>query len=155
MSNPAASRSNATKDASAPMIGALLRLPHEVVMGRLLEAVHRSGFDLTPTELGVFLYPGPDGRRPIELARQCGMSRQAMNYVLAGLERRGYVERHAARGGGPRTVRLTARGRKLIAPLRPCVAEIEREWAAQLGTRRFAALRETLFELSKQLGKLD
>jgi len=46
------------------MIGSLLRLPHEVVVTRMLAALDSSGFDITVTELGVFLYPGPDGRRP-------------------------------------------------------------------------------------------
>ena len=82
------------------MIGSLLRLPHEVIVARMLAALNAKGFDISPTELGVFLYPGPEGRRPIELARQCHMTRQAMNYVLAGLERRGYIERHTGASRG-------------------------------------------------------
>ncbi|MGE5114883.1 MAG: MarR family winged helix-turn-helix transcriptional regulator [Betaproteobacteria bacterium] len=136
------------------MVGTLLRLPHEVVTARMLAALQSQGFDLSPTELGVFLYPGPDGRRPIDLARQCNMSRQAMNYVLAGLERRGYLERHAGPGSAGRVVRLTARGRATIAPIRSCVAGIEREWAEHLGAERFDALRTTLRELATWLGKL-
>ena len=137
------------------MIGVLLRLPHEVVVARMLAALNDGGFDLSASELGVFLYPGPDGRRPIDLARQCNVSRQAMNYVLAGLERRGYVERRARRGAAARMVRLTGRGRTMIPVIRHCVAAIEREWAAHLGSRRFAVLRETLDNLSHWLGKLD
>ncbi|TAL70386.1 MAG: hypothetical protein EPN79_05825, partial [Burkholderiaceae bacterium] len=45
-----------------PMIGSLLRLPHEVVTARILATLQSHGFDITPTELGVCLYPGPDGR---------------------------------------------------------------------------------------------
>src|SRR2546426_11710077 len=102
--------SNAKKTASrkparqtiTPMIGSLLRLPHEVVLLRMLAALKANGFDITQTELGVFLYPGPEGRRPVDLARQCNMSRQAMNYVLAGLEHRGYIQRQArARSAAP------------------------------------------------------
>jgi len=137
------------------MIGSLLRLPHEVVMARILAALASHGFDITPTELGVFLYPGPEGRRPVELARQCNMTRQAMNYVLVGLERRGYIERHAGPSSAARVVRLTARGWEMVAPIRSCVAEIEREWAAHLGAQRFKALRETLHDLALCLGKLS
>jgi DNA-binding MarR family transcriptional regulator len=136
------------------MIGSLLRLPHEVIMARMLAALRGSGFDLTPTELGVFLYPGPDGRRPIDLARQCNMTRQAMNYVLAALERRGYIKRDAESGVAARVVRLTARGWEVVAQIRGCVASIEREWASHLGAQRFKALRETLRELAAWLGKL-
>src|SRR5947207_5354310 len=98
------------QQAVTPMIGSLLRLPHEVVVARILAALNTHGFDITTTELGVLLYPGPDGRRPIDLARQCNMTRQAMNYVLAGLERRGYIQRHAGPGSTARVVRLTERG---------------------------------------------
>ena len=138
-----------------PMIGALLRLPHEAVVARMQAALDSHGFDLTPTELGVFLYPGPDGRRPADLARQCNMSRQAMNYVLAGLEARGYVERRDGNGSGSRVVRITERGRKAGALLRRTVVDVEREWAGHLGAARFAALRLTLRDLAAWLGKLD
>lgn len=137
------------------MIGSLLRLPHEVVTARILAMLQSHGLDITPTELGVFLYPGPEGRRPAELARQCHMTRQAMNYVLAGLERRGYIERQADPGSSGRVVRMTAEAWEMVAPVRNCVAEIEREWAEHLGAQRFNALRETLHDLALWLGKLD
>jgi DNA-binding MarR family transcriptional regulator len=148
-------RSRPTRPALTPKIGVLLRLPHEVVTARMLSVLADKGFDVTPTELGVFLYPGPDGRRPIDLARQCHMTRQAMNYVLAGLEQRGYIERQADPGTAARVVRLTARGREMIKPIRSCVAEVEREWAAHLGVQRFKALRDTLHDLALWLGKLS
>ena len=137
-----------------PMIGALLRFPHEIVLARILAALADAGFDLTPTELGVFLYPGPDGRRPSELARQCNATRQAMNYVLASLEERGYVDRRDGAGGVQRVVRLTGRGWEALAVIRRSVTALEKEWSERLGARRFEALRETLRELSVSLGKL-
>jgi DNA-binding MarR family transcriptional regulator len=142
------------QQAITPMIGSLLRLPHEVVLLRMLAALKANGFDITQTELGVFLYPGPEGRRPVDLARKCNMSRQAMNYVLAGLERRGYIERQAGASSAARVVRMTDRGWEMVAPIRSCLAEIEQEWAAHLGSQRFAALRKTLHDLSLWLGKL-
>jgi DNA-binding MarR family transcriptional regulator len=136
------------------MIGSLLRLPHEVVMDRMLAALDSAGFDISATELSVFLYPGPEGRRPADLARQCNMTRQAMNYVLTGLERREYIERQAS-AGGTTLVRLTSKGWATVDPIRACVAEIEQNWTAHLGARRFEALRETLHELALHLGKLS
>lgn len=147
-------RSRPARPALTPLIGSLLRLPHEAVTVRMLSVLTGKGFDITPTELGVFLYPGPDGRRPIDLARQCHMTRQAMNYVLAGLERRGYIERQAGANNAARVVRLTARGWEMIEPIRTCVTEIEQEWAAHLGAQRFKALRDTLHDLALWLGKL-
>lgn len=142
------------RPALTPMIGSLLRLPHEVVTARMLAVLRDKGYDITPTELAVFLYPGPDGRRPADLARQCNMTRQAMNYVLAGLERRGYIERQAGPSAASRVVCLTARGWDMFEPIRSCVAEIEQEWAAHLGVQRFKALRDTLHDLALWLGKL-
>ena len=140
--------------AIVPLIGSLLRLPREVIVNRMLLAVHSHDFDITATELNVFMYPGPEGRRPADLARQCGMSRQAMNYVLSGLERRGFLERHSGTSATARLVRLTAKGWQVIKVMRRCVAEIEREWGRYLGERRFKALSETLRDLSQWLGKL-
>jgi DNA-binding MarR family transcriptional regulator len=103
----------------------------------------------------VFLYPGPEGRRPIDLARQCNMTRQAMNYVLAGLENRGYILRQAEPGAAARVVRMTDRGWTVFGQIRICIGEIEKEWAAHLGAERFLALRETLHDLALWLGKLN
>ena len=136
------------------MIGVLLRFPHEVVMTRMLAALNEHGHDVSPTELRVLLYPGPDGRRPIDLARQCDMTRQAMNYVLSSLESRGYIERSAAAANAS-VVRLTERGWQLVPVIRTCIATIETEWAMHLGRRRFEDLRSTLLDLSTWLGKLD
>lgn len=157
MSTPSARPAKATRRVadSGPMIGALLRLAREAIVARMFEALEHDGLDLTLTELRVFLYPGPDGRRPADLARQCGMTRQAMNYVLSGLEERGYLERRVGTHAASRVVRMTARGRDVMTAMRHTVATVEREWSAQLGERRFRALRDTLVELCQWLGNLD
>jgi DNA-binding MarR family transcriptional regulator len=136
-----------------PLIGALLRFPREVVVQRMLDALNAHGYDLTPTEVGVLMYPGPEGRRPSELARACAMSRQSMNYLLAGLEERDYLRRADGESGLARVVHLSKRGRDAGLLMRRTVEEIEREWTAFLGETRFRALSETLLELSRWLGK--
>ena len=138
-----------------PMIGALLRLPHEAVVTRMMAALAREGLELSQTELGVFLFPGPEGRRPSDLARQCGMTRQAMNYVLTGLEEGGYLQRHDADVPNGRVVRVSERGRRVIGVLRAEVEQIQREWAAHLGASRFRQLRDTLHDLAGWLGKFE
>jgi DNA-binding MarR family transcriptional regulator len=138
-----------------PMIGSLLRLPHEVMVARILDSLNTHGFAITLTELRVFLYPGPDGRRPAELARKCNMTRQAMNYVLANLEIQDYVERRDSPDAAARLVHLTDRGWRLVTQIRECVATVEQEWAAHLGVQRFKELRQTLYDLSVLLDKID
>ena len=140
--------------AVTPLIGSLLRLPREVIVARMFEELNAHGFGITPTELELFMYPGPDGRRPVDLARQCNMTRQAMNYVLSGLERRGYIERHAGTNGTARLVRLTERGWEVVAQMRRCVIAIEQQWTKYLGVQRFKVLSDTLRDLSQWLGKL-
>ena len=54
-----------------PLIGALLRFPREAVVQRMLEALNERGYDLTPAELAVMTYPGPDGTSVARLARNC------------------------------------------------------------------------------------
>jgi len=48
-------RRKRSQPAITPMIGSLLRLPHEVIVARMLAALNAKGFDISATELGVFL----------------------------------------------------------------------------------------------------
>jgi DNA-binding MarR family transcriptional regulator len=132
------------------MIGALMRLPWEAVLQRLLRALHEHGFDdIEGPQLGVLLWPGPEGMRPSDLAARMRVSKQALNYLLRDLERRGYLERRPDPDDRrSRRIGLTDRGRALIPVLRGAVAETEREWAAALGDDRFGQLRELLVELN-------
>jgi len=141
------------REPAAPMIGSLLRMPREYVVARMLAEVNNQGFDVSGTELSVFMYPGPDGRRPIDLARQCNTSRQSMNYILAGLEQRGYIERKSTPDSASSVVHVTTKGQQMYARMRSCVASIEQEWTEYLGVKRFSALRDTLQDLSSWLSE--
>src|SRR5215208_7596318 len=77
-----------------PLIGALLRMPWDAVQQHMLERLHERGFDdFDAAYLTVFQYPGPQGARPSELAARLRISKQALNYLLGGLERLDYLER--------------------------------------------------------------
>ena len=136
-----------------PLIGALLRLPYEVVRRRLLDGLHAAGYtDLTAAHLSVMLYPPSAGQRPSDLAVQRGMSRQALNYILGQVEELGYIERR----GDPddqrsKRIALTSRGRRAGEIMRRTVLDIEREWSEQLGPERFAELKRLLTELSREV----
>jgi DNA-binding MarR family transcriptional regulator len=133
-----------------PLIGALLRMPLHVVRERMLEGLHAHGFDdLRLAHLNVLQYPGPDDVRPSDLAAQTRMSKQALNYLLGQLVAMGYLTRQDDPGDNrSRRVHLTDRGREVIRVIRDTVAELEGEWARQLGEARFAQLRDLLAELS-------
>ncbi|MBS1862620.1 MAG: MarR family transcriptional regulator [Actinobacteria bacterium] len=134
-----------------PLIGALLRIPWEAVQRHMLERLQESGFDdLDAAHLSIVRYPGPQGARPTDLAAQLGISKQALNHLLGGLERLGYLKREPdpADQRSKRIV-LTSRGVAAAGVIREAVGEMEAAWAQQLGASRFAQLRELLLELQQ------
>src|SRR5262245_64801146 len=132
-----------------PLIGALLRQPWESVQRRMLDRLHEHGFDdLDAAHLNVFQYPGPQGAKPSELATRLRVSKQALNYLLGELERLGYLERRPDPDDlRSKRVALTKRGTSVALVMRDAVAELERDWARQLGRKRFDQLRDLLGEL--------
>ena len=136
--------------AGPPLIGALLRMPAEAVLGRLLAGLHADGFtDLNAAHLPLLRYPGPESRRPSELATEAGMTRQAMNYLLGELERLGYlIRRDDPDDRRSKRVHLTERGQAVVRTIRTTVRRIEAEWEQELGPSQFAQLRNLLIDLN-------
>jgi DNA-binding MarR family transcriptional regulator len=130
-------------------MGALLRIPWETVRRRMLERLHERGFrDLDAAHLSLFLFPGPQGAKPSELAARLGASKQSINHLLGQLERLGYLERRDHPDDlRSRRIHLTPRGRSAGMTMREAVLEVERDWEQRLGSRRLATLRELLREL--------
>ena len=127
------------------LIGALLRVPAQAIHRRLINELNAAGFDgLSIPHLAVLQFPGPDGVRPGTLAERAGMSKQAMNQLLRSLENLGYLVRSVPNEGSARIVRLTKRGRAADAKMVDILRDIEREWSAELGPKRFAQLKELL-----------
>jgi DNA-binding MarR family transcriptional regulator len=133
-----------------PLIGALLRVPFETVRDRMLAGLHQRGFtDLVAAHLDVFQYPGPENQRPLQLATQTRMSKQALNYLLGQLEQLGYLTREPdPNDQRSKRIRLTPRGHDAIKAIREIVQDVEHEWQQQLGPRKFAQLRELLTQLN-------
>ena len=132
-----------------PLIGALLRRPWETVRERMLSGLHQAGFsDLVPAHLTVLQYPGPENRRPSDLAAETNMSKQAINYLIGQMEELGYLAReHDENDQRSRRIRLTERGHAAARTMRDIVREVEREWAKEVGPTRFEQLRELLIEI--------
>ena len=129
-----------------PLIGALLRVPAHGILRRIIKELNAAGFDeLRLPHMAVLQFPGPDGVRPGTLADRAGMSKQAMNQLLRSLEASGYVVRSDSKHDGRSSVvRFTKRGRAAYARIADILEEIEREWIAELGPRRFADLKAIL-----------
>jgi DNA-binding MarR family transcriptional regulator len=134
------------------MIGALLRVPWEAVQRHMLERLHEHGFDdLDAAHLSVFQYPGPQGRKPTELAGRLRISKQALNYLLGELERLDYLERRPDPDDQrSKRITLTPRGTAAALTIRTAVDELETTWAQQLGREHFDRLRALLRQLNEQ-----
>src|SRR5246127_4978748 len=133
-----------------PLIGALLRMPFEMVRERMLAGLHQRGFsDLVAAHLDVFQYPGPENQRPLDLARHARMSKQAMNYLLGELERLGYITRRQdPEDQRFKRVHATERGRAAGQAMREIVLEVEADWEQLLGPAKVAKLRDLLKQLN-------
>jgi len=133
-----------------PLIGTLLRRPHEALRHRLLDELHAAGFsDLVAAHLAVLRYPGPHGQRPSDLATETGMTRQAMNYLLGQLEKAGYLTRRSDPDGHRSIgVYLTIRGHAALQAIQHATNGIETELEQELGHAPMTQLRELLVKLN-------
>ena len=127
-----------------------MRMPVEAIHQRILRSAHEAGFDdVVEAHFAVLRYPGPQGRRPSDLAAEAGVSKQAMNYLLGQLEGLGYVVRSGdADDKRSRRVNLTARGEALRTVIRTTVRAVEDELEAELGTTDYAQLKRLLGRLN-------
>jgi DNA-binding MarR family transcriptional regulator len=83
------------------------------------------------------------GSRLTGLAERAGLTKQAVGEAVAELERKGYVERVPDPDDGrAKIIKLTERGREACLTGRRLFAEVEQEWAEQLGPELVGGLRE-------------
>lgn len=132
-----------------PGIGALLRRSSEASHRVLYDRLGAAGFDdLRDSHYALFVFPGPHGARPTELAQRVGLSKQALNTLLNDLEAFGYLTRQP---GSPdrreKILVLTERGLRFAAAAKAIVEGIERDLAGKLGQRRFAEFRAILAQI--------
>lgn len=129
-------------------------MPVDVIRARMLEALHDHGFtDVIPAHLVVLRYPGPDGLRPVEIATQLGMSKQALNYLLGQLETLGYLERvEDPDDHRSKRVHVAERGYAAARVMRAAVTEVEEEFAQAFGIEDLETLRELLTRLNAVVG---
>ena len=123
----------------------------ETARGRIVQALAEKGLDdINQAYAPLFQYPPIDGMRPSDLAKRLGISKQALNHVLGQVEKLGYIERRAARDGRGAAVHLTDRGWLVLETTIATMQQLEADWQAQIGKRRFAELKATLKDLTGQ-----
>jgi len=134
-----------------PLLGALMRMPIDALQRRMLDEARAAGYtDLVQAHFAVMRYPGPDGRRPSDIAAEVDMTKQAMNYLLGQLEQLGYLIREDDPvDGRSKRVRMTARGNALRQTIRSTVTRIEGELEDELGSADYRQLRDLLVRLNR------
>lgn len=134
-------------------MGALLRLPFEVLLDQVYSQLRTSGFeDIRPAHGNVFRYISAAGSRLTELADAAQITKQSINYLVEYLRDRGYVEMIPdPTDGRAKLIHLTDQGQKVQQMAIQISRQVEAEWAAQLGQRKMSQLRHLLEELSDVL----
>lgn len=85
--------------------------------------------------------------RPVDLARNLGISRQAVQQVLADMEKQGLIHLVAdPQDARAKVVRFSSRGRGIGEAAQSAIAAIDREIETRLGAPLFAKMREALLE---------
>jgi DNA-binding MarR family transcriptional regulator len=109
--------------------------------GRIAEAGHP---DIREGHGCVFGFIDIDkGSRLTDLAASAGFTKQAVGEAVTELERLGYVTRVPdPLDGRAKIIQLTDRGLDAVIKGRRIFAEIERDWAEQIGPELMASFRE-------------
>ena len=129
--------------------GLLLFIPYRELERRVFAALAAAGFDdFTPAQARVMQRIGPDGTRLTELAEAAQVTKQTASFLVDQLERTGYVRRTPDPSDArARLVRVAERGLAARPVADATVAEVEGEWRAHLGERRWSTLRDSLTRL--------
>jgi DNA-binding MarR family transcriptional regulator len=129
--------------------GLLLFIPYRALEQRVFRALAEAGFDdFTPAQARVMQRIGPDGTRLTELAEAAQVTKQTAGALVDQLERAGYVRRTPDPSDArARLVRIAERGAAAGPVADAVVAQVEAEWRAHLGDRRWRQLREALARL--------
>ncbi len=101
------------------------------------------------------LRDGPTSAK--DVAALMGTTKQAASQLVDGMEVAGFVTRVASsRDGRVRELVLADRGRRLLAAVEEIYAEIEGEWAAEVGSPDLATTRRALLSVvrSANYGRL-
>ena len=130
---------------------ALLTEVKTAALRRFFARLAAEGFDDIREGHGcVFGFIDPEkGSRLTDLAEGSGLTKQAVGESASTLEELGYLERVPdPRDRRAKILRLTPRGLDAVAAGRRVFAEIEAEWAEELGEELIAGLREAAEQIS-------
>ena len=132
--------------------GFLLRQAWQAFSGAMESALQEQG--MTPAQYGALsVLARIPGSSNADLARASNTTPQAMNGVIATLEREGLVERHPhPTHGRILQVELTEEGRRRLEAAHPAVRELEKEIDKGFSAAEIADVKGWLVESAQRLG---
>ena len=136
----------------ARTLGFLLREVYGRLQQRVYDAVAAAGHSgIRPMHSPVLRHLPVEGGRVSDIARETGLAKQSVAYVVEDLVALGYLRTEPDPDDGrARRLRYTARGHKLLGALVSASHEAENSLASVLGKDRLRSLRDMLQEaLSK------
>ena len=129
-------------------VGVLMFIPYRYETQQVLDVVNAAGHDISQAQARIFGRLDRDGSRLTDLARAAQMSKQAAGFLVNELVGGGYLERVPdPTDGRARLIRVTAKGRDVIAVAMVETQRIEAEWETRLGADRFREMRRALEDL--------
>jgi DNA-binding MarR family transcriptional regulator len=106
--------------------------------------------DLRMSHVRVLSAVPPDGINVTELARRAGMTKQGCGQFVTYLSGTGHVSTAPDPADGRvRLVHRSATGDRVMDRVYAALDRIEREFAAEVGPRRFATFKQVMAELSQ------
>ncbi len=127
----------------------LFAIGYRALVDGLHEELPRRGWTDVRPAFGFLLLALRDSPAHLrDLPGALGTSKQAVSKLVDAMVAAGYVERDADPDDArAKLVQLSARGRRLLVVVEEVYEELEREWAAVLGTERTERLRQDLVTL--------
>lgn len=134
---------------SRPHVGQLLREALISFESSLAAGLERAGIEgMRPRYNAVLRHLDENGTRATVLAQRAGLTRQALTQTVDELEAAGLVERREDPSDRrAKLVVYTEPGHRGYLAARRVISEIEHEYEARLGARRYRQLRAALGEL--------
>ncbi len=140
-----------------PLLAPLLQEAYRSADHAISDRLRSRGFDVTRAHSGVLANIDiGSGTRATVLAERASVTKQAIGQVIHDLEQKGLVKRtvdpedHRAR-----LIRLTPRGRRVIAAAQEVIREMEARVLEEVGSTSIEATQRTLRALIKTLASED
>ncbi|MCJ8192014.1 MarR family winged helix-turn-helix transcriptional regulator [Sphingomicrobium aestuariivivum] len=133
-------------------LGRLLSRLNQQWQDATYRAIAEAGHpDIRPAHSPIFRLLGEEGARVVDLAARSGLTKQSIAYLVADLEKAGYLESTADPADArARLIRYTDRGRAAEAELARISRGLEEEASQRVGSDRLAAAKAVLREILGQ-----